>query len=226
MVGLSMNSKFAIWWLGLAGVWLCTASVAPGFAAERYRIASAGLTLSARSGPGAEYTVVSRLPHGTSVVLHERQGDWARITLRQGTQEAWVLSRYLTPQASAPAKPPADMSRQQERRRFARLRRKGVLEVQRSKATGVLQLTMNPLLWHRLAPYVQANFLRRARLYFGGSVVEMRNKRNNALLARLTASGEMEIVAASPAAQPPPASAMPASPPPDLPVTGRPDPAR
>jgi hypothetical protein len=154
-----------------------------------------------------EYSVVSRLPPGSRVVLLERQGLWARVTPPQGQLEGWIPQRYLIPEGQIDPKEQADLSPQQEQRRFARLRRKGIITVHRSETTGLLRLTINPLVWHRLTPYQQENFLRRAQRFFGGSVVEMRDRRNAALLARLTATGEVEFATQLSEAQPSPDNA-------------------
>jgi hypothetical protein len=159
-----------------------------------------------------EYSVVSSLPYGTKVVLHERWGQWAKITLLQGKREGWVIHHYLAPESSA-GRGETDMSPQQERRRFARLQRKGVIRVVRSHMPGILRLTINHLVWRHLTPSQQTNFLRRAKRHFGGTVVEMRDRRNNALLARLTALGKMEFATQTPETQLPPTGTTSTSPP-------------
>lgn len=175
----------------LGCVMLCVVGLSPLLAEETHYVTRGDPMLNMRSGPGMEYSVVSRLPYGTKVVLHERWGQWAKILLLQGKQEGWVIQHYLAPASSADKKE-TDMSRQQERRRFARLQRKGVITVVRSHMPDTLRLTINHLVWRHLTPSQQQNFLRRAKRHFGGTVVEMRDRRNNALLARLTALGEME----------------------------------
>ncbi len=107
--------------------------------------------------------------------------------------EGWVLKRDLVAEHRAASETLAPLDREQEQRRFGRLRRKGVLGVHRDGAGGVLRLTINHLLWHRLPAIQQENFLRRARQFFGASVVEIRNQRDQTVMARLTAAGELEI---------------------------------
>jgi hypothetical protein len=141
-----------------------------------------------------EYAVVMRLPHGTKVALREIWGEWARITPLQGSSEGWVLQSYLTAAPPAAPEEQTDMSPEQEDRRFTRLQHKGVIVIQRSTTPGFLRLTMNPLVWYRLTPYQQENFLRRAQRHFNRRVVEIRNRRNDALLARLNVTGEVEFV--------------------------------
>ena len=119
---------------------------------------------------------------------------WAKISpaADEGTQ-GWVLKQNLTAGLAATWKAFTPLDREQEQRRFSRLRRKGVMRVQRMGAGGVLRLTMSPLVWRRLPTRQQENFLRRARQFFGGSVVEMLDRRNQTLMSRLTASGQFEL---------------------------------
>jgi uncharacterized protein YgiM (DUF1202 family) len=189
---------------------LCSAGLSPLLAATTHYITSAGTLLNIRSGPGTEYAVVMRLPHGSKVVLHEIWGKWARISPLQGSSEGWVLQSYLTAAPPADSETQSDMSPEQERRRFTRLQRKGIMVIQPSTTPGILRLTMNPLVWYRLTPPQQENFLRRAQRRFKRRQVEMHDQRNNALLARLNATGEVEFVT-QPAADQPPSDAAAAS---------------
>ncbi len=205
IVDLGMERRFAVSWAlaGLVWVSLCTLGFTPLFAAETYYVASKEHTLNVWSGPGMEYSVVSRLPRGARVMVHERWGQWAKITSDETKGlEGWVLLRDLTSKRPGVSKQTTKLDREQEQRRFARLRRKGVLGVQRMGSDGILRLSISPLVWYRLTPYHQANFLRRARQFFGGSVVEMRDRRNAALMARLSAADEVEF-ALHPTAVPP-----------------------
>jgi uncharacterized protein YgiM (DUF1202 family) len=146
--------------------------------------------LNVRRGPGTEHAVVARLPHGTRVFLHERLGLWYRVALPDEQTEGWVLQRYLTADPPGDVQAQVDMSVEAERRRFDRLQRKGIINVHRYGAT--LRMTINPLIWRRLTPTQQVNFLRRARRLFAVTSVEMHDQRNVALLARLTATGHVE----------------------------------
>ena len=82
------------------------------------------------------------------------------------------------------------MSAEAERRRFERLQRQGIIDVQQRGAT--LRISINPLVWRRLTPGQQANFLQRARRLFAVTRVEMYDERNAVLLTRLTATGQVE----------------------------------
>jgi hypothetical protein len=62
---------------------------------------------------------------------------------------------------------------EQDRQRFVRLQRKGVIEVHRSGTRELLRLTIDPLVWDCLALYEQQNVLQRAQRLFGGTGVEM-----------------------------------------------------
>jgi hypothetical protein len=160
--------------------------------------------LNLRRGPGIEHAVVARLPHGTRVLLHERSGLWYRVELSDGQTAGWVLQRYLTTEPPADAEAQVDMNIEAERRRFDRLQQKGIIHVQRDGTT--LRMTMNPLIWRRLTPSQQANFLQRARRLFAVTTVEMRDERNGASLARLTATGHVET---GETPQPPTADVVP-----------------
>ena len=96
------------------------------------------------------------------------------------------------------AAPPTDPQQQattdveQDRQRFVRLQRKGVIEVHRSGPRAPLRLTIDPLVWDRLTPYEQQNFMQRALRLFGGTVVEMHSRHTDDLLARFTANEGFE----------------------------------
>jgi hypothetical protein len=96
------------------------------------------------------------------------------------------------------AAPPTDPQQQattdveQDRQRFVRLQRKGVIGVHRSGTREPLRLTIDPLVWDRLTPQEQQNFMQRAQRLFGGTVVEMHSLPTDDLLARFTANGGFE----------------------------------
>jgi uncharacterized protein YgiM (DUF1202 family) len=159
-------------------------------AAEIHYVNSPDTPLNMRRGPGMEYSVMARLPHGTRVLLQERSGLWYRVTLPDSKTEGWVLQRYLTTTLPTVTEAPGDMNPEEERRRFDRLQRKDVITLQQIGAT--LRMGINPLVWHRLTWRQQSNFLQRARRLYRVTTVELHDRRNNALLARLPATGDME----------------------------------
>ncbi len=67
--------------------------------ANEFRVRE-GTTLNARSGPGTEHQVVTRLLPGT--VLHEinRNGSWSRVRL-PNSREVWVHNDFINPRARA-----------------------------------------------------------------------------------------------------------------------------
>jgi len=175
-------------------------SVPSLWAAEPYMVNSEGVPLNVRRGPGIEYEVVTRLPHGTQVLLEERSGLWAKIAPPNGPEDGWVLERFLLPVRSTDATAAAELSPEQERRRFTRLQRKGVITANLLGEPEVLRLTITPLLWYRLTPQEQQNFLERARRTLGGTAVEIYDTRTNALLARLSTTGTFEATSPTPSA--------------------------
>jgi uncharacterized protein YgiM (DUF1202 family) len=179
------------WWRACGlGVLLSMATAALLYAVDVRYVNSPETPLNLRRGPGTEHAVVARLPHGTRVLLRERLGLWYRVALPDEQTEGWVLQRYLMADPPRDAQAQVDMSVEAERRRFDRLQRKGIITVHRYGAT--LRMTINPLLWRRLTPTQQANFLQRARRLFAVTSVEMHDERNAALLGRLTATGQVE----------------------------------
>jgi uncharacterized protein YgiM (DUF1202 family) len=184
----------------LCGVLLGLLSVPSLWAAEPYTVNSEGAPLNVRSGPGIEYEIVTRLPHGTQVLLEERAGLWAKITPPSGPEDGWVLERYLLPVRSTDATAPVELSPEQERRRFTRLQRKGVITVNLLGEPEVLRLTITPLLWYRLTPQEQQNFLERAKRTLGGTTVEIYDTLTNTLLARLSTTGTFEATVPAPSA--------------------------
>lgn len=173
-------------------VLFCLAMLVPLHAAEVRYVKSPNTALNVRRGPGMEHSVIVRLPHGTEVLLRERWGLWYRIVLADNKTEGWALQRYLVTEPPADSEAHEDMSLKEERRRFDRLKRKGVIRIRRRGGPGVFRITINPLVWRRLTPRQQSNFLQRAHRLLEATVVEMRNQRNGALLARLTATGNFE----------------------------------
>jgi len=161
------------------------------YAAEVHYVNSPDTPLNMRRGPGMEYSVMARLPHGTRLLLQERSGLWYRVVLPDGKTDGWVLQRYLTTSPPTLPETPDEMNLEDERRRFDRLQRKDVMSIQRVGTT--LRVAMNPLVWYRLTPHQQSNFLQRARRLYQVSTVEMHDRRNNTLLARLPTTGDMEI---------------------------------
>ena len=180
---------------------LLSITLPPQLAAETRYVNSENVPLNVRSGPGTDNAIVARLDHGTQVSLLEHWSVWARIATLSGETEGWVLQRYLIPTPLSSAASLLDMSVEEEQRRFTRLQRKGVLTVQRAGNTGVLRLTMQPLIWRHLTPQEQHNFLQRAQRLFGGTSVDIYASRTGELLARLTGTGAFESMALS--ARPP-----------------------
>jgi uncharacterized protein YgiM (DUF1202 family) len=184
--------EVGVWWRACAlGILFGMATAALLYAADARYVNSPETPLNVRRGPGTEHAVVVRLPHGTRVLLRERLGLWYRVALPDAQTEGWVLQRYLTADPPGDAQAQVDVSVEAERRRFDRLQRKGIINAHRYGAT--LRMTINPLIWHRLTPTQQANFLQRARRLYAVTSVEMHNERNAALLGRLTATGPVEI---------------------------------
>jgi hypothetical protein len=144
------------------------------------------MDLNVRQGPGTEYAIVTRLPHGTPVSVQERIGFWLRIAIPDRAAEGWVLSRYLS------STPPGDLTRgetfnaEAERQRFSRLRQKGVIWIRDHADQRMLHMAIEPLVWKRLNPTQQSDFLQRALRLYGKSGVEIRNLYTHDLLARLT----------------------------------------
>jgi hypothetical protein len=163
-------------------------------AAETYVIRGEKQSLHLWSGPGTEYQVLLSLPNGSKVIVYEYWGQWAKVSpIAHQDTVGWVLKGDLVAERQTATTTVTALNREQEERRFDRLRRKGVLGVQRDGGDGILRLTMTHLLWYRLPAIQQENFLRRARQFFGGSVVEIRDPHNAALMARLTATSMLEV---------------------------------
>lgn len=189
-------------WVVCAVLTFGVTEAVPLFAAETYVISSEQQYLHLRSGPGTEYQVLLSLPNGAKVIVHEFWEQWAKVSpIAYDNTVGWVLKRDLVAERQTVTKTDMALDRQQEERRFSRLRRKGVLGVQQDRGGGVLRLTMNHLLWYRLPAIQQENFLQRARQFFGGSIVEIWDQHRATLMARLTATGVLEVPV-SPATSP------------------------
>jgi SH3-like domain-containing protein len=201
------------YWPGVVLFTLAWLLASPLWAAEIYAVNSESVPLNVRSGPGIEYEVLTRLPHGTKVSVLERAGLWVKITPPNGPAEGWVLERYLVAIQSPTPTAAAEQSLEQEQRRFARLQRKGVITTQRLEDVDVLRLTINPLLWSRLTPQEQQSFLQRAKQLFGGSTVEIYDH-HDTLLAYMSPTGAFETVPESPGGSVPPAASPSVSIPP------------
>ncbi len=57
-----------------------------------------GVTLNARSGPGAKFGKVAAFKPGTKLSVVKRQGDWAQVKTDTG-KLLWVFANYLTDSA-------------------------------------------------------------------------------------------------------------------------------
>jgi uncharacterized protein YgiM (DUF1202 family) len=162
-------------------------------AADARYVKSRDIDLNVRQGPGTKYGIVARLAHGTPVTVQERQGLWLRIAVPDRDVEGWVLGRYLT------STPPADATQGEtsdaaaEAQRFSRLQQAGVIWFRHDPNQPMLQIAIDPLVWQRLNPTQQSDFLQRALRLYAKTTVEIRNRRTHGLLARLTALGQNEF---------------------------------
>lgn len=158
------------------------------YAQELYYVDSPSTDLNVRRGPGTEHDVVTRLPHGTPVFVQARHRLWLRIVAPDLGVEGWVMQRYLSNQP--PGDPPTqgELSQREERERFDRLKRKGVIRVQTSNARGVVRIHINDLIWQRLNYRQQKNFLERAARLYQAQVVELYDHRGLAR-SRLSTTG-------------------------------------
>ena len=172
-----------------AGLMLSSIGVSPVLAADLRYVKSPEVDLNVRRGPGTEHAVLTQLPHGTPLFVQERVGLWLRIVAPDRGIEGWVLQRYLS--AEPPANPAelAVFDPTAEQDRFDRLLRRGVIRVQPDASRSVLRISINGLIWHRLTPRQQANFLQRAHRLYNINTVEMHDRRNQSILSRLVATG-------------------------------------
>lgn len=171
-------------------------------AADLRYVNSPKVDLNVRRGPGTEHAVLTQLPHGTPLFVQERVGLWLRIVAPDHGIEGWVLQRYLS------AEPPGNPSElavfdpAEEQERFDRLLRRDVIRVQPDASRSVLRISINGLIWQRLTPHQQANFLQRAHRLYNLNTVEIHDRRNQYMLSRLVATGadsfHFELSQASP----------------------------
>ncbi len=147
------------------------------YAQDVYYVNSPSTDLNVRLGPGTEHGVVTRLPHGTPVFVQDRNRLWLRIVAPGRGIEGWVLQRYLANQPPGDPPTPGELNRSEERKRFERLRRKGVIRVQTANANGVVRIRMSHLIWQRFNRRQQRNFLERVSRLYRGSVFELRDNR-------------------------------------------------
>ena len=181
---------------------LSSIGVSPVPAADLRYVRSPGVDLNVRRGPGTEYAVLTQLPHGTPLFVQERVGLWLRVVAPDRGIEGWVLQRYLS--AEPPGNPAelAVFDPAEEQERFDRLLRQDVIRVQPDAARSVLHISINGLIWQRLTPHQQANFLQRAHRLYNLNTVEIHDRRNQSMLSRLVATGadsfHFELSKASP----------------------------
>lgn len=161
--------------------------------ADTRYVKSLNTDLNVRQGPGTEYAIVTRLAHGTPVTVQERLGLWLRIAVPDRGYEGWVLGRYLT------STPPVDATQGEtfdataEAQRFSRLRQAGMIWVRNDANQPMLHIAIDPLVWQRLNPTQQSDFLQRALRLYAKTSVEIRDRRTHERLARLTALGQDEF---------------------------------
>ncbi len=82
-------------------VWLGWINAPLLFAAETFYVSSEAEFLNMWSGPGIEYRVVSRLPHGMKVTVHEYWEQWAKISPAAGVPSLVQLA-LITSSSRAP----------------------------------------------------------------------------------------------------------------------------
>ncbi len=178
MFGLAAKSPIIGVRLFLLGCLLLVSLQAPVLhAQEFYYVNSPNIDLNVRRGPGTEHGVITRLPHGTPVFVQDRDRLWLRIVAPGQGIEGWVLQRYLVNQPPGDPPTPGELSRRDERERFERLKRKGVIRVQANPTRSVLRINMNRLIWQRFSRHQQKNFLERASRLYRVDVVELRDRR-------------------------------------------------
>jgi hypothetical protein len=168
---------------------LSSIGISPVLAADLRYVKSPEVDLNVRRGPGTEHTVLTQLPHGTPIFVQERVGLWLRIVAPDRGIEGWVLQRYLS--AEPPGNPGelAVFDPAEEQERFDRLQHRDVIQVQPDASRSVLRIRINGLIWQRLTPHQQANFLQRAHRLYNLNTVEIRDRRNQSTLSRLVATG-------------------------------------
>jgi hypothetical protein len=157
-------------------------------AQDLYYVNSPSADLNVRRGPGTEHDVVTRLPHGTPVLVQDRHRLWLKIVAPELGIEGWALQRYLAHQPPDDLPTPGELNRSAERERFERLKRKGIIRVQTDSARGLVRIWMSDLIWQRFNRSQQQNFLERASRLYRTPVVELYDHRGNAR-SRLNTSG-------------------------------------
>lgn len=165
------------WWLLLSTLVLLCLHLPVLHAEDVYYVNSPSVDLNVRFGPGTEHEIVTQLPHGTPVFVRDRDRLWLNIVAPERGIEGWVLQRYLADQP--PGDPPTQgqLGRSQERERFDRLKRKGIIRVRPNKSRSVLHINMSRLIWQRLDRRQQQNFLERAARFYRINIVELRDHR-------------------------------------------------
>ncbi len=133
--------------------------------------------LNVRLRSGTEHSIVTKLPHGTPVIVEDRDRLWLKIVAPELGIEGWVSQRYLVDQPPGAPPTPGELGRSQERERFKRLQRKGVIYVKANKTRSVLHIQMSHLIWHRFNRLQQKNFLERASRLYQINIVELRDRR-------------------------------------------------
>jgi hypothetical protein len=161
------------------------------YAQEIYYVNSPSVDLNVRHGPGTEHGVVTQLPHGTPVFVQERHRSWLKIIAPGLGIEGWVSQRYLAQQPPGNPPTPGELNQREERERFERLERKGIIQIQTDTARGLLQIQMSDLIWQRLNRRQQQNFLERASRLYQVNVVELRDHRG-ITRSRLSMTGSDE----------------------------------
>ncbi|HWP57497.1 MAG TPA: SH3 domain-containing protein [Candidatus Acidoferrales bacterium] len=51
--------------------------------------------VNVRSGPGTQYSIVSRIPKDTRVEVVDAEGDWLKVQSKHGKPSGYVSARYL-----------------------------------------------------------------------------------------------------------------------------------
>ena len=169
---------------------LLSIGLSSGSAADIRYVKSPEIDLNVRQGPGTEHAAVARLPHGTPVFVQERVGLWLRVTAPDSGVEGWVLQRYLVLQPPRDPQELATFDPEKEQERFDRLQRRDIIRVRPNNLRGILQIHMNALIWNRLTPHEQANFLQRAHRLYKMNEVELRDRQTNKLRLRLVVVGQ------------------------------------
>ena len=188
------QSAIRLCWLWLlSALFALSLSVPWSHAQALYYVNSPSIDLNVRTGPGAEHKAIARLPHGTPVFVHDRQRLWLKIVAPELGVEGWASQRYLvdSPPDQSPRR--GAQSGSQERQRFERLKRKGIIRVRLDKARSRLRIRMSDLIWMRFDRRQQRNFLERAsRLYHAGTV-EVYNRRGIARTRMITSGPDAPV---------------------------------